>query len=115
MHEKSVVITFQRNGMGSTSEQTLKDKLAKIFLTLVEQNDTLPAVVCFYTDGVKLTCQGSPVLDQLKSLEAKGVRLIICKTCLEYFGLYDDVEVGIVGGMGDILTAMWGADLVIDL
>ena len=66
-----------------------------------------------YTDGVKLACEGSPVLDELKALEAKGVRLILCQTCLNTFGLTDKVRVGIVGGMSDIITAMWQADSVI--
>jgi hypothetical protein len=39
--------------------------------------------------------------------------VILCQTCLDYFGLKDKVKVGIVGGMGDIMTAMWQADTVV--
>ena len=113
MDEKAIVIIFNSNGMGSTNEQPLKDKLTRTFLMLVEQTQPLPRAICFYTDGVRLACQGSAVLEQLKSLESKGVHLILCKTCLDYFGLLENVEVGIVGGMGDIQTAMWQADTVI--
>ena len=112
---KAVVIIFSGNGMGQTSEQPLKDKLTKTFLTLTIQNLELPRAVCFYTDGVKLACEGSPVLDELRSLEDRGVRLILCQTCLDYFGLKDKVRVGIVGGMGDIITTMWQADTVVTL
>ena len=84
---KAVVIIFNGNGMGQTSEQLLKDKLTKTFLTLASQNGDLPRAICFYTDGVKLACDGSPVLDELRLLEARGVRLILCQTCLDYFGL----------------------------
>jgi hypothetical protein len=70
-------------------------------------------VICFYTDGVKLACEGSTVLDELQALEEKGVRLILCQTCLNAFQLQDQVRIGIVGGMGDIITAMWQADNVI--
>lgn len=110
---KAIVIIFKNNGMGLTSEQPLKDKLTKTFLTLTQQNPNLPRAICFYTDGVKLACEGSPVLDELRSLEAMGVRLILCQTCLDYFGLKDKVQVGIVGGMGDIITTMWQADSVV--
>jgi sulfur relay (sulfurtransferase) complex TusBCD TusD component (DsrE family) len=75
----------------------------------------LPDAICFYTDGVKLVCAGSPVLAELESLEQEGVRLVICKTCLDYLGLADRVQVGVVGGMTDIITAMWEADTVITL
>jgi len=111
--EKDIVIVFKTQGLGITDLQSLKEQLAKTYLGLVLQMDPLPAAVCFYTDGVRLACEGSPVLDELKSLEAKGVRLILCQTCLNTFELYDKVKVGVVGGMGDIITAMWQADSVI--
>jgi sulfur relay (sulfurtransferase) complex TusBCD TusD component (DsrE family) len=110
---KAVVLIFNNNGIGQTSEQALKDKLTKTFLTLALQNPSLPRAICFYTDGVKMACEGSPVLDELRSLEDKGVRLVLCQTCLDYFGLKDKVQVGIIGGMGDIITTMWQADSVI--
>ena len=110
---KKIVIVFKTQGMGITDEQPLKDKLGKTFLTLVSQMEPLPGSICFYTDGVKLACEGSTVLDELRILEEKGVRLILCQTCLNYFGLADKVRAGIVGGMNDIITAMWQADSVI--
>jgi len=110
---KAIVILFKNNGMGITGEQPLQDKLAKTFLTLTQQNPNLPRAICFYTEGVKLACEGSPVLEELRALEARGVRLILCQTCLDYFGLKDKARVGIVGGMADIMTAMWQADSVI--
>ena len=59
--------------------------------------------------------EGSPVIDLLKSLEAKGVRLILCSTCLNYYNLTDKVQVGIVGGMTDIIEAQRRAGKVISL
>ncbi len=112
-NDRSTVLVFKTNGMGSTDDQGLKERLAAIFLNLLADSDPLPNGVCFYTDGVKLVVEGSPVLEQLQALEQRGVRLIICRTCLEAFGLLDRVKVGIVGGMPDILEAMWRADKVI--
>ena len=63
----------------------------------------------------KLMVSGSPVLEELKTLEAKGVRLIACGTCLNYFGLADDLQVGLQGGMTDIIEAQWRAEKVITL
>jgi hypothetical protein len=111
--ETGIVLVFKTNGMGISEIQPLKEKLSKTFLTLATQMEPLPSVICFYTDGVKLACEGSPVLEELTRLEQKGVRLILCQTCLDTFGLSDQVRVGIVGGMGDIITAMWQADKVI--
>jgi sulfur relay (sulfurtransferase) complex TusBCD TusD component (DsrE family) len=93
----------------------LQHKLAGIYLNLLSENDLLPQVICFYADGVKLAVEGSPVLEQLRALEVKGVRLVICQTCLNFYGLIDKVQVGIVGGMTDIIEAQWRADKVIAL
>ena len=111
--ETGIVLVFKTNGMGTTSEQPLREKLLKTYLALVSQMQPLPKAMCFYTDGVRLACEGSPVLEELGNLEGKGVRLILCQTCLDYFGLAETVRVGIVGGMGDIVTAMWEADKVV--
>jgi sulfur relay (sulfurtransferase) complex TusBCD TusD component (DsrE family) len=111
--KNNIVLVFKTNGMGISENQTLREKLAKTFLTLANQMEPLPKVICFYTDGVKLACDGSPVLEELAQLEQRGVHLILCQTCLNTFGLSDQVRLGIVGGMGDIITAMWQADKVI--
>jgi len=59
--------------------------------------------------------EGSPLIEQLKALEAKGVHLILCSTCLNHYGLLDKVQVGIIGGMTDLIEAQWRADKVITL
>jgi sulfur relay (sulfurtransferase) complex TusBCD TusD component (DsrE family) len=64
---------------------------------------------------VKLAVEGSPVLEQLQELERRGCHLVLCQTCLNYFGLVDKVKVGTVGGMGDILAAQATARKVISL
>lgn len=112
--DSETVLLFTRNGMGQASED-LQQGLAVKFLSLLEQSGQFPAKILFYTDGVKLACQGSPVLEQLRVMETKGVELILCKTCLDYFDLTDKVKVGIVGGMPDIIEAMQKASKVISL
>ncbi len=115
MHQHpSTLILITADGMGH-AEPPLRHKLIRNYLGLLDENAMLPGAIAFYADGVRLVVEGSPVLDVLKSLEAKGVRLIICKTCLDSFGLADKVRVGIVGGMTDILAAQWKADKVITL
>jgi intracellular sulfur oxidation DsrE/DsrF family protein len=112
---KKTVFVFTAYGLGQTENAELKIKLAKKFLALLAGADPLPAQICFYTDGVKLCVAGSPVLDELHALANKGVELVLCSTCLETFGLTDRVAVGIVGGMGDIIAAITGADNAVAL
>lgn len=111
---RSTVVLFTRFGLGQAPAD-LQEKMADIFLSLLGRSDALPGRLLFYTDGVKLVCEGSPVLEQLRALETKGVELIVCSTCLNYFGLTDKVQVGVVGGMTAILEAMARAEKVVSV
>lgn len=111
---KDTIVLVTNNGMGK-ADISLQQKLAAKYFELLMQNTYLPAAICFYADGVKLTVTGSPVLAQLKALEAKGVRLILCSTCLDFYGLSDQIQVGIVGGMSDIIEAQMKASKVITI
>lgn len=104
---------FKHFGMGEGPTE-LQHKLASVFLILLDQ-DAPPSVIAFYGDGVKLVCDGSPVVNQLRTLSDKGVRLIVCQACLEYLGLRDKLRIGIIGGMGDIIAAMKNATKVISV
>lgn len=110
----STVILITRDGIGS-ADLVLQQKLFGTYLKLLLEHDSLPAALCCYTDGVKLVVEGSPFLEQLSLLEQRGVRLISCSTCINYFELGDKVRVGIVGGMPDILEAQTRASKVITL
>jgi sulfur relay (sulfurtransferase) complex TusBCD TusD component (DsrE family) len=108
------VLLITREGMGS-ADAALQQKLLDTYLKLLMENGSLPAAICFYTDGVKLVVEGSTFLERLSQIEKAGVRLIICSTCLNYFGLTEKVRVGFVGGMPDIIEAQTKAGKVITL
>jgi hypothetical protein len=112
--DSDTVILVTRNGIGD-AEPALQQKLVTTYFKLLDENNILPAAICFYANGVKLAIEGSPVLSSLQSLEAKGMRLVLCSTCLDYYNLADKVQVGIVGGMTDILEAQRMAGKVISI
>jgi selenium metabolism protein YedF len=114
MNMENTVILITNNGMGNADEK-LQQLLFSKYVELLSQNESLPNALCFYADGVKLVCEGSPVIEPLRNLESKGIRLIVCSTCLSYFNLTEKVQVGIVGGMGDILEAQMKAEKVITI
>ncbi|MEN6482357.1 MAG: DsrE family protein [Anaerolineaceae bacterium] len=112
---KDIVYIIPAYGMGISAETDLPLKLIKKFLLLQKETQKLHKALCLFTDGVKLACLESPVIEELRGLEAAGVRIILCQTCLEFFNLIESVEVGIIGSMGDIIEAMQQADSVITL
>jgi intracellular sulfur oxidation DsrE/DsrF family protein len=112
--QPSTAILLNNDGMGQ-ADISLQHKLIRTYLTLLLENGALPGAICFYTAGVKLVCEGSPVLEQLAKLEERGVHLIVCLTCLKHYDLESQVKVGVVGGMADIIAAQWQADKVVTL
>lgn len=112
---KNTVILCTKFGMGTTDLPELGTRLIQKYFSLLLEATEPPAVICFYTDGVKLVAGGSPVLAELRQLESKGVRLIVCSTCVDAMKLTDQVQAGIIGGMPDILEAQIKADKVITI
>ena len=112
MKASNTVILVTNYGMGS-SDEVLQIKLFRKYLQLITESRLLPNSICFYTDGVKCIAPGSPIIPELEAIEKKGVRLIVCSTCLEYLGI--DAAIGIVGGMTDIIEAQFMAEKVISL
>lgn len=107
-----VMCATDRIGYG---DDELGQKLMISFLkTLGEMHDELWRLV-FVNNGVKLTIDGSAVLDALKAYEAAGLQILVCGTCLTHFDLLDKKAVGETTNMLDIVTAMQLADKVINL
>ena len=111
---KDTLIQLTRNGMGG-GDDVLALQLAQNYFTLLNEEQELPRVIAFYNAGVKLLCSSSPAIEALKKLEARGVRLIACKTCLNHFGLMDRLEAGVGVTMVDIMTFQKIAQKVINL
>jgi selenium metabolism protein YedF len=99
------VIVFAENKMGRGNDE-LGDVLIKAFLHTVAGQATKPDVMIFYNTGVKLTVQGSDVLDDLKQLESDGVQILVCGTCLNYFEIKEKLAAGIISNMYDIVDTM---------
>ena len=107
-----VMCATDRLGFG---DDALGSKLMVNFLrTLKEMGDELWRLV-FVNNGVKLTIEGSDVLEDLKGYEKRGLKILVCGTCLDHFNLLDSKQVGETTNMLDIVTAMQLADKVINI
>ena len=76
---------FLQDHMGEGAEE-LGKILMKSFLYALTQQDELPDTILFYNGGAKLTCEGSESLEDLKDLAARGVEILTCGTCLNFYG-----------------------------
>ena len=105
-----VVIASDRMGEGNDE---LGKVLIKGFIYAVSQLDTLPKAILFYNGGATLTTEGSDSLKDLKEMEAQGVEILTCGTCLDYYQLKDKLAVGSVTNMYSIVETMAQADKII--
>jgi intracellular sulfur oxidation DsrE/DsrF family protein len=112
--KKSIAIMLTTNGMSNANPELSKVLLSN-YLKLIEEENLIPNAILFYGDGVKTVVENSPFLDALSNLENQGVNLIVCKTCLNFFGILDKLKVGKIGTMTDIIHYQWSVDKVITL
>lgn len=88
-----VVAVIPSEFMGSGDDE-LGAVLMKGFVFALTQLDELPETVLMYNGGVKLACAGSSSLDDLRALAEAGVEVMSCGTCLNHYGLAEQLEVG---------------------
>lgn len=101
-----------RVGIGSDE---LGGVLIKAFVNTLAENESLPEKIILVNSGVKLVCEGSELLDSLKVIEKKGVEILACGTCLNYYGLTEKVVVGRISNAYDILNSLLEAEKIVEL
>ena len=109
--EENLVVVVSSDRMG-TGNDDLGKVLIKGFIFAVTQLDKLPKTMLFYNGGATLTAEGSDSLEDLKHLQDQGVEILTCGTCLNYYGLFDKLQVGSVTNMYTIVEKMAGADKI---
>ncbi len=105
--KKGFVIGSDKLGKGSDD---LGRILMKGFLYTLTETKPYPSFLIFLNSGVNLTVSGSESLDDLKKLEAAGVKIVSCGTCLNFFEIKDKLEVGKVSNMYDIVEIIAESD-----
>ncbi len=103
-----LVVIFSDNRMGR-GDDTLGDVLIRAFVHTLSQLKPLPATIVCYNAGVKLAVKDSAVLEDFQQLSKAGVDILVCGTCVNYFGLGDQIAAGRISNMYDILDTMAGA------
>ena len=105
-----VVVSADTMGVG---DDALGRQLLKGFLYALSQQEALPKTILFYNGGAKMTIEGSPALEDLKAMEAQGVEILTCGTCLNHYGLSEKLAVGGVTNMYMIVEKMMGASKIV--
>ena len=108
----TIFINKDRIGHGSDE---LGSNLIKAFIATIKDLAVQPRTICFMNSGVKLTVKGAETLPYLKGLAEKGIEILVCGTCLNYFNLKEQLGVGRISNMYDISETMLKSSKVITI
>ena len=108
-------VFYNTNAIG-TNDSELGGNLAKMSIFTLSEAENIPSYMLFMNEGVKLVCGGEPqIVENLSTLIEKGTQVLVCGTCLNFYGLTEELKVGTVSNMYDILGAMQEVSKVIKL
>ena len=106
-------VVFAGRDVVGEGDPELGHSLIKMFFYTLSEKPDLPSAICFMNNGVRLVTENEQTIEHLKVLEAKGVKLIVCGTCLNFYGLTEKLAVGGVTNMYVIAEKQMNATLVI--
>lgn len=110
--KRGQVVVLSSEFMGGGDEE-LGRILMKGFVYALTQLDQLPETILLYNGGAKLSAEGAPTIEDLRSLEAEGVEILTCGTCINYYGLPEKPAAGGVTNMYEIAEKLAGAKSVV--
>jgi selenium metabolism protein YedF len=111
---QKIMVMCATDRMGYGDDDLGRKLMVNYIRTLAEMGPELWRLV-FVNNGVKLTIDGSEVLADLQAYAQKGLKILVCGTCLDHFDLVEKKQVGETTNMLDIVTATQLADKVINL
>ncbi len=109
---RKVVIYISSQYLGS-GDNDLGSFLMKALLKTLLDFETQPNRLILVNSGVQLAAEGSKVLEALQMLSEKGVEILCCGTCVDFYELKGKVKVGRISNMYEIIESMLEADRVI--
>jgi selenium metabolism protein YedF len=109
---KKVVVYINSHLLGG-GDETLGSFLMKAFLKTLLDLETQPSRLILVNSGVQLAAKDSKVLETLQMLTAKGVEIVCCGTCIDFYELKSKMRIGMISNMYDIIQSMLEADRVI--
>jgi selenium metabolism protein YedF len=112
LKEKKVVVYINSQLFGG-GDEALGSFLMKAFLKTLLDLEPKPSRLILVNSGVQLAAEGSKVLDTLKGLSEKGVEIVCCGTCIDFYELKGKMGIGLISNMYDIIQSMLEADRVL--
>jgi tRNA 2-thiouridine synthesizing protein A len=107
------VVVYINSPLMGIGEEALGAILMRSFLKTLLDLKPIPSKLILVNSGVRLSSEGSEVLETLQVLLEKGVEILSCGTCLDFYGLKEKLKVGRISNMYDIAQSLMEADRLI--
>jgi len=112
--EEKILVFITSRVLGKGDDELGKKLMENFIKTLPELGDDLWRIIML-NSAVELATSPGPILETLKQLEKTGVSILVCGTCLDFFGLLEKKEVGETTNMLDVVTSLQMASKVIKI
>lgn len=107
-----IIIGSDKYGSGDNEWSSI---LMESYLYALSESSALPDKLIFYNSGVKLTAEGSNVIESLEALKSRGVKILSCGACLDFYEVKDKLIIGEVTNMYEIVDIMNKASNTINI
>lgn len=111
---KKFTIAIGQDKLGNGDEK-LGTILIKSYIFALSEASVIPTDMLFFNSGVKLTVEGSEVLDSLNKLKERGVNIQVCGTCLDFYEIKEKLQIGEISNMYSIVETMNTSDKIVNL
>ena len=106
-------VVFMGKDYIGEGDYELGSALVKMFFYTLSQADDVPESILFMNSGVKLPTLDEQVVSHLQALEDRGVKILVCGTCLDFYQLLEAKAVGQTTNMLDVVSSLALADKII--
>jgi len=112
--KKTISVFVSANTIGRDDDKLGKILIRAFFPTLLE-TEPQPNKLIFMNSGVKLTVEGSEVIDPLKKIENEGIEILVCGTCLDFYNIKDKIKVGRISNMFEIVDSLINSNKILSI
>ncbi|MCL2353329.1 MAG: hypothetical protein FWC69_01715 [Defluviitaleaceae bacterium] len=101
------------NGEYMGKDESIGKVFLSNFLNSLSGAATCPEYIILYNSAVKIACQNDFDIENLKMLEARGTKILLCGTCVKHYDIESQIKIGTISNIHEITQVMMNAKKLI--
>ena len=107
---KTLFFSADQIGRG---DEALGKILVRGMLYTLSELERPPAALVFMNSGVRLAAEREDTIELLKKIDARGVQILVCGTCLDFYHLTEKLQAGRVSNLYEITELFLSSAMVV--